>query len=228
MTSAFGFHGKAIAVMQPYFFPYAGYFRLLAAAGTFVIFDCVQFPRRGWVHRCHVPGPQGDIEWLTLPLARQARDIRIRDLEFAADARAELDRRLARLPWTSDARTPAAAEIRDFLHAPLGPVIDFLEGGIRLVARILDLNPAIIRSSSLSIDPALRSENRVIAILKAVGAARYVNAPGGRGLYGSTAFGSAGVELNFLPPYTGPYRTMLFDLMTGDPQSIARDVRLIL
>ena len=40
-----------VAVMQPYFMPYAGYFRLFAAADVFVLFDCVQFPRRGWVHR---------------------------------------------------------------------------------------------------------------------------------------------------------------------------------
>ena len=37
--------------MQPYFVPYAGYFRLFAASDLFVIYDCVQFPRRGWVHR---------------------------------------------------------------------------------------------------------------------------------------------------------------------------------
>jgi hypothetical protein len=46
-----------IAVMQPYFFPYAGYFRLLQAADHFVLLDCVQFPRRGRVHRTQVPGP---------------------------------------------------------------------------------------------------------------------------------------------------------------------------
>jgi hypothetical protein len=40
-----------IAVMQPYFIPYAGYFRLFAASDLFVIYDCVQFPRRGWVQR---------------------------------------------------------------------------------------------------------------------------------------------------------------------------------
>jgi hypothetical protein len=40
-----------VAVMQPYFLPYPGYFRLFAAADQVALFDCVQFPRRGWVHR---------------------------------------------------------------------------------------------------------------------------------------------------------------------------------
>ena len=41
--------------MQPYLFPYAGYFRLLSQVDEFVIYDCVQFPRRGRVHRTEVP-----------------------------------------------------------------------------------------------------------------------------------------------------------------------------
>ena len=76
-----------VAVMQPYFYPYAGYFRLLAAANTFVIFDDVQFPRRGRVHRCEVPGPGRRSEWLTLPLAGTPRDVLIGNLTFAAAAR---------------------------------------------------------------------------------------------------------------------------------------------
>ena len=58
------------AVMQPYFFPYAGYFRLFAASDLFVIYDCVQFPRRGWVHRNLLPDASGSERWLTLPLEK--------------------------------------------------------------------------------------------------------------------------------------------------------------
>ena len=59
-----------IAVMQPYFVPHAGYFRLFAASDLFVVFDCVQFPRRGWVHRNRLPDAQGRARWLTLPLSK--------------------------------------------------------------------------------------------------------------------------------------------------------------
>jgi len=76
---------RRVAVMQPYFFPYAGYFRLFTHVDEFVIFDCVQFPRRGRVHRCEFVAANGTLEWLTLPLARQSRDVLIRDLEFALD-----------------------------------------------------------------------------------------------------------------------------------------------
>jgi hypothetical protein len=84
--------------MQPYFFPYAGYYRLFAVVDEFVIFDCVQFPRRGRVHRRRSPARGGGAEWLTLLLARQPRDVLIRDIAFSPDARQRFDERLARPP----------------------------------------------------------------------------------------------------------------------------------
>jgi hypothetical protein len=217
--------GRAVAVMQPYFFPYAGYFRLFAACDLFIIYDCVQFPRRGRVHRCEVPSAAGSAAWLTLPLARQQREVLIRDLEFAADARAEFDRRLARLGWIARGKGPSAEAIRQFLHAPLGSTIDYLEAGLRLVASALGLETEIVRSSAYGIGRELSGERRIIAIAKAAGASRYINTPGGKVLYDSAAFGAASLELCFLAPYQGRFRHLLFDLMQVNPATIAADVR---
>src|SRR5215207_8721062 len=90
--------GFTVAIMQPYFIPYAGYFRLFAASDLFVIYDCVQFPRRGWVHRNRLPDATGQESWLTLPLAKAPRDVRIRDLRFSADADQILADRMRRIP----------------------------------------------------------------------------------------------------------------------------------
>src|SRR6266536_2292274 len=157
-----------IAVMQPYFFPYAGYFRLLHTADQFVLLDCVQFPRRGRVHRTEVPGPAAAVEWLTLPLARQPRDVLIRDLRFAPDARAVLDRRLARYSWLAEASGPVADRLRAYLHRPLGSVVEYLADGIGLVADLLGLAAAISRSYALGIDPNLRGQERIIAVVRAL------------------------------------------------------------
>jgi hypothetical protein len=216
--------GKSIAIMQPYFFPYAGYFRLFAGVDEFVIFDCVQFPRRGRVHRTEVPGPSGKIEWLTLPLAVQPRQVLINRLTFAAEARASFDQRLNRLTWVESTNGPAAEQVRAFLHAPLSSVIDYLENGIRLVANLLRFSIPIVRSSALKIDPSVRGQDRVIAIAMALGAARYVNAPGGRALYVPQSFQRAGIELNFLSLYRGRYFHMLQSLMVEQLDDIRGDV----
>jgi hypothetical protein len=210
--------------MQPYFFPYAGYFRLFAAVDEFVIFDCVQFPRRGRVHRTEVPGPSGAPEWLTLPLARQPRDVRIAELAFAPDARRRLDERLERHAWFRTARGSAAERVRSFLGGPLGSVVDFLEEGLRLVTSLAGLDVAVSRSSRLALEPALRGQDRVIAAARARGATGYVNAPGGRALYGDAAFRAAGIELAFLAPYTGRFRCLLPALMQEEPEAIRADI----
>jgi len=212
--------GKRIAVMQPYFFPYAGYFRLFAQADEFVLFDCVQFPRTGRVHRSeHAPGV-----WLTLPLARQPRDVLIRDLQFAPDARAELDRRLAALPWLAQARGTAAEQLRAHLHAPLAGVVDFLEDGLRLVNRLLGVDTPIVRSSSLPIPAELRGQDRILAIAAARAARTYLNPPGGRALYQPEAFAAAGMALEFLPDYSGAHRHLLPALARGEAPAIAAEL----
>lgn len=66
------------SVMQPYYYPYAGYFRLFAAVDLFVILDCVQFNRRGRVHRY-----QKGNKWVTLPIKKTDRDTtKICDLQW--------------------------------------------------------------------------------------------------------------------------------------------------
>lgn len=223
-AGATGGQERSLAVMQPYFFPYAGYFRLFAAADTFVLYDCVQFPRRGRVHRTEVIGPAGTVEWLTLPLAHQPRDTLISDLVFAADARRRFDAQLARLGWVRTATGEHAERIREHLFAPLDSVVDFLEDGLRLVTGLLGLPPPALRSSSLGIDPALRGQQRVLEIVRRLGARRYINAPGGRQLYESEAFTQQGVRLQFLPPFEGEVYQLLPALMSRPAESIREDI----
>jgi WbqC-like protein len=214
-----------VAVMQPYFFPYAGYFRLFSETDEFIIFDCVQFPRRGRVHRTQVAGPAQTVEWLTLPLMRQTRDILIRDLSFSQHARSEFDARLERLPWIRSANGTAANRVRAFLFQPLNSVIDYLHASLDLVTELLGLTASIRRSSSLNLDPSLRGQARVIAAVQAVHGTHYFNSPGGRELYKTTDFNLAGIKLSFLPPYDGKFIHMLPALMSQDPKLIFEDIR---
>jgi hypothetical protein len=223
-TAEPGGPGKCVAVMQPYFFPYAGYFRLLHMADHFVILDCVQFPRRGRVHRTQVTGPGGAVEWLTLPLAKQPRDVLIRDLVFAPGSRALFDARLGRHTWLAEARGEAAERIRAHLYGPLGSVVAYLEAGLRLVADLLGLDPVFCRSSTLGLSPSLRSQERIIAAVKAVAGTRYLNAPGGRDLYEPERFVEAGLTLSFLAPYRGPHTCLLPALLTQPLPAIRADI----
>jgi hypothetical protein len=211
-----------IAVMQPYFAPYAGYYRLLAGVDVFVIYDCVQFPRRGWVHRNRLPDATGEPAWLTLPLVHAPFDAKIADLAFAPDAEATLAERLRAFPSMS--RPPE--EALRFLHAaPLeGGLADYLEAQLRVACDLLDIRPRLLRSSTLPISPELRAQDRILAIARELGATDYVNAPGGRDLYDEAAFAAAGVTLHFLTPYDGSSFSLLHRLATEPVDAIRAEI----
>src|ERR1700739_884476 len=98
-----------VAIMQPFFLPYGGYFRLFAASDLFVIYDCVQFPRRGWVHRNKLVDAQGLDRWVTLSLDRAPRHVLIRELRFPRDASELLAARLR--PFRLEAEDYAVQKI---------------------------------------------------------------------------------------------------------------------
>ena len=87
-----------IAIMQPYFLPYAGYFRLFSIADLVVILDCVQFTRRGFIHRNTLPNITNQATFLTLPIKKSSQQTLIKDLTFAENAQQEMYVRLRKFP----------------------------------------------------------------------------------------------------------------------------------
>lgn len=212
-----------IAVMQPYFVPYAGYWRLLAASDVFVLYDCVQFPRRGWVHRNRLMNRQGELDWLTLPLRPAPFEARIDQLMFADDARERLADRARAFPIL----TPPSPVVAEVLQAaPFeGALVDYLEAQICAVASLLGLGARLARSSSLGVPERFRGQDRILEICRRFGADAYVNAPGGLELYDRAAFAEAGVSLHFLPPYQGGFESVLQRLAEEGAVELAADIR---
>jgi hypothetical protein len=215
---------SAIAIMQPYFLPYAGYFRLFAATDLFVIYDCVQFPRRGWVHRNRLVDASGKERWLTLPLAKVPQQTLIRDLRFspgAADVFAERMRSFA----IFEQAPPSASPIMDALRDAGGSPVSYIERLLNRVVAYLDLPWNVVRSSSLAVPPSFRGQDRIIEIARRLGARAYVNAPGGRHLYDHDTFARAGIELRFLSDYSGPSASIMVRILSEEPNDLAKDIR---
>jgi hypothetical protein len=213
-----------VAIMQPYFMPYAGYFRLFAGADLFVAYDCVQFPRRGWVHRNRLGTIGGQSDWLTLPLQKADRDsTRICDLRFRDDARREWQDAPRRFPALR-ALAQRGGELADCALNLMPYPVDYILSGMGLVSRLLGVERPLIRSSSLDIDPALKGQERILEILRALGAREYVNAPGGRALYDAQAFARAGIKLLFLSEYRGGLASILERLALEDADAVRAEL----
>ena len=215
-----------VAIMQPYFIPYAGYFRLMAATDLFVIYDCVQFPRRGWVHRNYLLDNQGQSQWFTLPLEKMKRHARIGEMIFRQSAVVEMAAEMRRFPIFSSSQFTESAFASVFnLATQVGP-LQFIVRLLEVVCDNLKIPFNVVFSSSLNIDPLLRGQDRILAITHAVGAKIYVNSPGGRGLYQASDFVRQNLELKFLRTWQGPMSSVLNYIGNGSCHSLMNDIRL--
>lgn len=188
-----------VAIMQPYFYPYMGYFRLFKNSDLFVIYDCVQFPRRGWVHRNKIRMPSGSLEWLTLPIKKDSREIKIKDLEFQDQAYTKFVDRLrdsqilSKIKSSNSKLYSCLTGLKDN-----SLVIDYLIKNLLFVCKELNFNFNVIRSSELNIDDNKRGQERIISIIKRVGGKQYINLPGGKELYDAKTFYDNGINLSFI------------------------------
>lgn len=207
--------------MQPYFSPYAGYYRLFAAVDIFVILDCVQFPRRGWVHRNQFTKKDNSLDWLTLPIKKCPQQTTIKDLEF--DNSHKLSDFHASFAKFKLSLLMSGVEIASTFEFAI-PVIDFLEKNLIASSKSLDFNPRIIRSSSLSLPKSLEGEDRILEILKLLNATQYINLSGGLDLYDFNVFRQNNIELKILTPFDGNRIGIMERLKVSPPSEIRLEI----
>jgi hypothetical protein len=190
-----------LAIMQPYFLPYIGYFQLMAAVDRFVLLDDVNYINRGWINRNRIPSGTG-ARWMTLPLVGASQNKFIRDIEILPDD--GWKQGLGQIVRNTYANAPEAVTICPMVHRWLalatGNLSTFLHLCLQEVAAYLGLSTHIISTSSIYPKNGLKGQQRILDICLREEATTYVNLPGGVELYDRTAFANAGVELAFLKP----------------------------
>jgi hypothetical protein len=190
--------GATLAVMQPYLLPYIGYWQLLAAVDCFVVYDNIEYAKKGWINRNRFLRNGADA-FFTVPLkgASDFLDVRDRSIADSFDPGALLQR-LA----SAYRKAPSFATVFPLIEAIIGAeprnLFDYLYHSIVATAAYLEIRTPIVVSSTVAIDHGLKAERKVLALCQALGAARYVNAIGGRALYSVQAFAEQGIELKFI------------------------------
>jgi len=212
-----------IAVMQPYFLPYAGYFRLMSGVDAFVVYDTVQFPRGGWVHRNRLLRHDGRPAWLTLPLASAPLHTRIHDLAFHERAHEFWRERVGPFHACVAPRGDAVALAAEIGELPGSPV-DLICRTLRCAARLLGFDVPFVMASSLAIPGPRDRLDSLVSICRELGATEYVNAPGGRSLYAVGDFARHGIALQFLPDYRGPEGSILQRLQDESAGALRREI----
>lgn len=211
-----------LALMQPYFIPYSGYFCLPASADIFVLYDCVQFPKEGWVHRNQLERLDGEHDWLTLPLKRKSVNTRIKDIEFSPDATARWEEQLRRFKVFENPRSILAEAVGAMaqFETPVRAIYALL----KIVLEQLSIDTRIILSSDLNIAPELKRQDRVLAICEQFKATEYINASGGLRLYQTAMFTGRGIKLKILKPYEGSKDSILERLAHEKASDVRKEI----
>lgn len=194
--------------MQPYLFPYLGYFQLLAAVDEFVVYDNIQYTKKGWINRNRFLQNGKDVMF-SVPLAKDSDYLDVRDRRIAdAYEPASLLGRFA----GAYAKAPHYAEVRPLLEDVFAQdernLFAFLHHGLVRTAAHLGVTTTIRVSSTVAVDHGLSGQDKVLALCSALGATTYVNAIGGVELYSRSDFAARGVELRFLQPLPVEYEQL--------------------
>lgn len=185
-----------LAIMQPYFFPYIGYFQLIQSVDTFVLYDDVNFIKGGWINRNFILA-QGQKNRITLQLQGASPNVLINQVMVGNNKQ-----KLLKSIQQSYSKAPQYVSVYPLieeiiLHEEVN-VAKFLDHGLRKICNYLNIRPQWYVSSNLSKDNSLRGQDKVIAICQELGASEYINVLGGKELYDKESFSQDEIKLSFI------------------------------
>jgi WbqC-like protein family len=201
VTGESGETGLSVAVMQPYFFPYLGYFQLVAHVDVFVVYDDTQYVKQSWINRNRIL-EHGAATYLTLPVASRSHRDLICEKPLHEPCRHQR-KLLTRIRHAYHA-APHLESVVAFLE-PLFPghdetIASFNVRALRALQEFLGVRTRLLLASERAYPRFRTAQERIIRICLEEGAARYVNPIRARslGLYDQAAFTTAGLELSYL------------------------------
>lgn len=197
-----------LAVMQPYLFPYIGYFQLMRAADLFVAYDDVAFIKQGWIARNRL-NIRGEAALFSVPIQGASSFRLIRDTRVCPRQYPGWRENFFKTIQANYARAPYRDSVLPLLEAVFGPgpegIADLALASLLAVRDMLGLACRVERSSALYDNSRLGGQERILDICRLSGATVYINAPGGAALYDRETFRRNGVELFFLESATVVY-----------------------
>lgn len=189
-----------VAAMQPYFFPYIGYFQLIQAADIFVFLDDVQYIERGWVNRNRVRNNNSWM-WLTRAVEKAPRELPItqrRYIDSGPNCASDICQRLKTIYRKAPANAECLPIITSLLSSPECSVAHFNRLHTESLARTLGIETPCIAASEASPRGPLKGQDRIIDLCHRLGATHYINPIGGITLYSKEIFEREGIQLNFI------------------------------
>ncbi len=204
------------AIMQPYFLPYLGYFQLIAAVDEFVIYDTVQYTKKGWINRNRFLRNGEPVSFM-LPLKKASDYLDVVDREISdAFQPAKFCAQIAGAYRKASEFSTTMPLIETIAHNPNRNLFDFIHSALVETCRHLEIETRIrIASEVEGGRSSLSHAARVVDICQRLASDVYVNPPGGRELYKADEFATADITLKFLNPKLSSYSQFGGDFVPG-------------
>ena len=188
-----------LGIMQPYFFPYIGYWQLINATDKYVIYDDVNFIKSGWINRNRIL-MDGQGKMINLQMHGASSNKLINEIEVSGDTKH--NKKLLKTIEGCYKKAPYFSKAFPVIENSITQVeknmARFLEYSIRQICQYLLIDTELYVSSSINKNNDLKSQNKIIEICNILGADEYFNAIGGQELYSYEDFQSQGIKLKFL------------------------------
>lgn len=189
-----------LSIMQPYFYPYLGYFSIIKHTNKFILLDTVQFIRHGWIERNRILKPTGGWQYIQIPLLKHSRDTLIKDIlvnnEINFDARilAQLEHYKKKAPYYYR----ILDLLKEIFKGTYSDIVNLDLHSLLKVCEYLDIEADIevFSEMELSIEKVKAPDEWALNICKAIGnVSEYWNPPGGLSFFDRSKYQNEDIEL---------------------------------
>lgn len=190
-----------LAIMQPYLFPYIGYFQLINSVDKFIIYDDVNFIRQGWINRNRIL-ISGSPFYITVPIKNASSFVSINNTLIANDNNQNWKKKWKKTLQQAYTKASQFNEIYPLIEHVFDQKHESISSlainSIWQVCHYLNIPTLISNTSTIYQNNHLNGEERVIDICQKESCKEYINAIGGKNLYSKERFSNQNIKLSFL------------------------------
>ena len=182
--------------MQPYFFPYIGYFQLMEVVDTYIIADDLNYIKNGFINRNSILINNKSFK-ISIHLKGASQNKLINEIEVGENTTKLLEtirRTYKKAPYFKD----VYPLVENILLNKEKNLARFLGNSLMQIAKYLNMKTTILYSSEIDKDNSLMMSERIIDICQKLNKHHYINPIGGTKLYDKEEFLKKGIQLSFL------------------------------
>lgn len=209
-----------IGIMQPYFFPYLGYFSLIKHTDNFILFDPVQFIRHGWIERNRILKQNGGWVYIKVPLLNKGRDVLIRDIQIdnSQDWQGKILAQVQHYKRIAPYYYRVRSLLGDLMSIRSNSIVEVNKSLLLGIGNYIGVNKEIQIYSQLdlNIETPNTPDEWALNICRAMeGVTEYWNPPGGVTFFDRNKYHNAGIKLKFQSVILSPYKQGDTEFETG-------------